>query len=481
MSIGATLVAARQAAGLTVAEVSERTRIRPALIRSIERDDFAACGGDFYARGHIRAIARTVGTDSVPLVEEYDAIHPAGHSPGRPPSIDDLLDGPVRLIDAPGTGASAADDVPSGAALPVPAGRAGPSGGDALPGGGVHEDATAEAGDDACGDAASDNDASVGESQAGSGADDDVPASAGPGAIDDIGTASHEWFPGWYARQPHHSPHDTADDLAGTGAAGYSDPGYAIEPAAGISGGAGAGRTAGHAGRGSHRLRSTWQLASLALVALAVIGIGGYWAAVFPGARSAASPRTQPPTASKAGLPSANGHGVTPSAAASPSASAAPSPSQTGTRVAGVSPVSAKAYGPDGTSDGDNPQSASGALSGSASSEWQSQWYATAEFGNLKSGTGLLVGLARTVTATGVTINLGDTSGATIEVRAGTSPGSLRTLGTASGTGGSVHLSFASHPSVQYLLVWFTQLPVNSEDGNYQAAVSGVTVTALKG
>jgi cytoskeletal protein RodZ len=469
VSIGATLVAARQAAGLTVAEVSERTRIRPALIRSIERDDFAACGGDFYARGHIRAIARTVGTDSVPLIEEYDAVHPAGHSPGQPPSIDDLLSGPVRIIDAADT------DAP---------GTGGPDGDDVPPGSGGHDDAASDSDADASADigtgAGIGAGIGAGENEAGSGPeDDDVPVSAGPGAIADIGTASHEWFPGWYARQPHHSPDDTASAPAGTGAVGYTDPGYAIEPAAGISGGAGAARTAGLAGQGSHRSRGTWQLASLALVALAVIGIGGYWAAVFPGARSAASPRTQLPTASNGGLPSANGHGVTPSA--SPSATASPSPSQTRARVTGVSPVSAKAYGPDGTSDGDNPQSASSALSGSASSEWQSQWYTTAEFGNLKSGTGLLVALGRTVTATGVTIDLGDTSGATIQVRAGTSPGSLRTLGTVSGTGGSAHLSFASHPSVHYLLIWFTQLPVNGSDGSYQAAVSGVTVTALKG
>jgi hypothetical protein len=443
VSIGATLVAARQAAGLTVAEVSDRTRIRPALIRSIERDDFAACGGDFYARGHIRAIARTVGTESVPLIEEYDAVHPSGHSPGRPAPADDLLDNPVRLVDAPGTGASADDEVPS-------------------PG---------DAGASAVAD----------EGEAGSAADDDLPASAGPGSIDDIGTGSHEWFPGWYARQPGNSPEDTADGLAGTGAAGYSDPGYAIEPAAaaGVSGGAGATRTAGFAGRGSRWSRSTWQLASLALVALATIGVGGYWVSAFPGTGSAsASPRTQVPAVSRTGLPSANGRGVTPSA--SPSASASPRPSQALTQVTDVSPVSAEAYGPDGTSDGDNPQSASGALSGSASSAWQSQWYATAEFGNLKSGTGLLVGLGRAVTATGVTIGLGDTSGATIDVRAGTSPGSLRTVGTVSGTGGSVHLSFASHPSVQYLLIWFTQLPVAS-DGSYQATVSRIAVTALKG
>ena len=73
MSIGETLAKARRDAGLTVTQVSQRTRIRETIIRGIEQDDYAPCGGDFYARGHVRSIARVVGTDSVPLIAEYDA------------------------------------------------------------------------------------------------------------------------------------------------------------------------------------------------------------------------------------------------------------------------------------------------------------------------------------------------------------------------------------------------------------------------
>jgi len=73
VSIGEALQAARQRAGMTVSEVSGSTRIREVIIRGIERDDFSACGGDFYARGHIRAVAAAVGTDPRPLIEEYDS------------------------------------------------------------------------------------------------------------------------------------------------------------------------------------------------------------------------------------------------------------------------------------------------------------------------------------------------------------------------------------------------------------------------
>jgi cytoskeletal protein RodZ len=75
VSIGEALADARRQAGLTVYDVSHETRIRASIIREIEQGDFSACGGDFYARGHIRSIAGAVGTDPVPLISEYDAEH----------------------------------------------------------------------------------------------------------------------------------------------------------------------------------------------------------------------------------------------------------------------------------------------------------------------------------------------------------------------------------------------------------------------
>ena len=71
MSIGEALANARRRAGLSVAQVSEQTRIGETVITGIEGDDFSACGGDFGARGHIRAIAAAVGADPEPLIEQY--------------------------------------------------------------------------------------------------------------------------------------------------------------------------------------------------------------------------------------------------------------------------------------------------------------------------------------------------------------------------------------------------------------------------
>ena len=70
--IGPELAAARTRLGLSVDELAERTRIRPHVIESIEVDDFAPCGGDFYARGHLRTLARVLGTDVAPLLAKFD-------------------------------------------------------------------------------------------------------------------------------------------------------------------------------------------------------------------------------------------------------------------------------------------------------------------------------------------------------------------------------------------------------------------------
>jgi len=88
--VGEALAEARGRACLTVAEVSQRTRIREAIITGIEREDFSACGGDFYARGDIRSIAKAVGADPEPLICEYDAAHRASGVLSAV-SLDELL------------------------------------------------------------------------------------------------------------------------------------------------------------------------------------------------------------------------------------------------------------------------------------------------------------------------------------------------------------------------------------------------------
>ncbi len=70
--IGPAFSSARSRLGLSVDQLADRTRIRPHVIESIEVDDFLPCGGDFYARGHIRTLARVLGIDAAPLLASYD-------------------------------------------------------------------------------------------------------------------------------------------------------------------------------------------------------------------------------------------------------------------------------------------------------------------------------------------------------------------------------------------------------------------------
>src|SRR4051794_18248407 len=70
--VGARLAESRTEQGLSVEDLSSRTYIRPAVIRGIENDDFSPCGGPFYARGHVRTLARTLGIDEAPLLQQFD-------------------------------------------------------------------------------------------------------------------------------------------------------------------------------------------------------------------------------------------------------------------------------------------------------------------------------------------------------------------------------------------------------------------------
>ena len=70
--IGPQFAAARRRLGLSVDALADRTRIRPHVIEAIEVDDFSACGGDFYARGHLRTLGRVLGVDATPILATYD-------------------------------------------------------------------------------------------------------------------------------------------------------------------------------------------------------------------------------------------------------------------------------------------------------------------------------------------------------------------------------------------------------------------------
>lgn len=73
--IGVMIRGARERAGLSVDTLAERTMIRAHVLEGIEADDFTACGGDFYARGHLRTLARFLGLNPGDLVAQYDELY----------------------------------------------------------------------------------------------------------------------------------------------------------------------------------------------------------------------------------------------------------------------------------------------------------------------------------------------------------------------------------------------------------------------
>ena len=75
MALGQTLVNARKQAGITLEELSKRTNIRATLLSEFEANKFINAGGDAYARGHLRTIARVLGVSAEDLLQQFDEEH----------------------------------------------------------------------------------------------------------------------------------------------------------------------------------------------------------------------------------------------------------------------------------------------------------------------------------------------------------------------------------------------------------------------
>jgi len=72
MSLGSLITQARKSAGLSIEDLSEATNIRVALLKDIESNNFTKCGGETYARGHIRNIATKLGADPLTFLAAFE-------------------------------------------------------------------------------------------------------------------------------------------------------------------------------------------------------------------------------------------------------------------------------------------------------------------------------------------------------------------------------------------------------------------------
>src|ERR1700733_13834959 len=438
VSVGEALAEARSRAGLSVDELSERTKIRGTVIRCIEQDDYDACGGDVFVRGYVRALASAVGIDARPLIREYDKArtdtsgdtfaHVARVAHPVPPSGPDVTAADVPVAAAGSAGTSA----PTAADLRLPAAHAAsPS----SPSGPSDPDVTSA----------------------------DLPAVSADPAITvfDLPVVTED-------------PAPTVDDL----------PVIPLEPAGppvrrGDLPGSWTPVPPPARGRPHTKSRDRRRVARIAVPVVLVLAAAGVASGLALSSQSAptgksAAAVTQPsshtahaPLTSKSATPA--------SAAPAPSATA-PAPAQPA--VTALHIASAAGFGPGGLADGDNSQVASYAITRGAPGPWQSQWYATAQFGNLKQGTGLLLDLGRTATITSVRIDLASYQGANLQLRVGDTDGalsSLRVAAAADDVGGTVRLHLRSPQQARYVLIWFTLLPPNGA-GQYQASVYHVVV-----
>src|SRR4051794_22085492 len=126
LTLGAALRQAREAAGMSVEDVSADTRIRATLVRDLEADRFASSGASVYARGHVKSIAHTLKVDEAPLLALFDKAQGA-----TPPEVPIAAPEPA----AP-TSLGGSDFALSAAAALLPE-RRGPRWGIALAGAGV--------------------------------------------------------------------------------------------------------------------------------------------------------------------------------------------------------------------------------------------------------------------------------------------------------------------------------------------------------
>jgi hypothetical protein len=215
---------------------------------------------------------------------------------------------------------------------------------------------------------------------------------------------------------------------------------------------------------GAYR-KSTIALAGLAVVFVVLVGYDLISEGVLTGAP--ASTATSPKATASSTRPTA-------SASSSPTASSSSPAVATGPAVT-LTVSNATAFGPDGTSDGDNPGMVSRVLRGGGA--WDSSWYATAEFGHMQSGTGILLDMGHAVTVNSVGLVLGTAAGADVQVRLGDAADldSMSTAANMPDALGTLHLPLSSPASARYVLIWFTRLPLNSPD-KYQVSLYKATV-----
>ncbi|MGZ3116570.1 protein kinase family protein [Streptomyces sp. H62] len=144
-----------------------------------------------------------------------------------------------------------------------------------------------------------------------------------------------------------------------------------------------------------------------------------------------------------------------------------------------ISIVGGHDFDPFGRDGSEYPENVSKAYDGDPATYWQTSHYASADFGRLKQGVGIVIDLGKVQQVGKVAVSFGgDTS---VELRAGgdteSEPQSFDGYTkVANGSGTTVELQPDETLKSRYLLVWLTELPLT--DGQFRGRVTDIKVTS---
>ena len=119
IEFGATLRAAREAKGYTIAQVAEATHMAPSTVEDLEREDFSRIAAPIYGRGFVKLYCETVGLDTKQFVAEFMDIYNGNRDIG-------IKERPVKAAPEPAP-AQEPEPAPEPAAIPNPPAQPVPS------------------------------------------------------------------------------------------------------------------------------------------------------------------------------------------------------------------------------------------------------------------------------------------------------------------------------------------------------------------
>ena len=115
---GQTLKAAREAKGLSAAQIAESTHLMTSMVMDLENEDFSKIVAPIYGRGYVKLYCNTVGIDSKPMIDAFMELYSGKNDSGpttqpAPQAAEAIKDEPKAEV-APEPAKITAAEPPSG-------------------------------------------------------------------------------------------------------------------------------------------------------------------------------------------------------------------------------------------------------------------------------------------------------------------------------------------------------------------------------